>query len=60
MPSPGTRVSGVSSMATRELLAELAEAYRRDTASEVAIESIGGVEAARRIRAGVRFRGAGR
>ena len=55
MPSPGTRVSGVSSMATRELLAELAEAYRRDTASEVAIESIGGVEAARRIRAGEPF-----
>ena len=42
-------------MATREVLAELAGLYRRKAGSGVAIESIGGVEAARRIRAGEPF-----
>lgn len=38
-------------MATREVLAELAELYRRKAGIGVAIESVGGVEAARRVRA---------
>lgn len=39
-------------MATRQVLAALAEGYARRTGSRVEIESIGGVDAARRIRAG--------
>jgi molybdate transport system substrate-binding protein len=46
---------GISSMATREVLAELADAYRRKVGIGVAIESVGGVEAARRVRAGEAF-----
>lgn len=42
-------------MATRRLLAELAEAYRRDFGVEVAFESVGGVDAAKRIQAGEVF-----
>lgn len=48
-------IRAISSMATREVLAELAELYRRKPGAGVAIESIGGVEAARRIRAGEAF-----
>jgi molybdate transport system substrate-binding protein len=48
-------VKGISSMATRQLLAELADAYRNATGQAVAIESVGGVDAARRIRAGEAF-----
>ena len=48
-------IRGISSMATREVLAELAEEYRRASAIQVAIESIGGVDAARRVRAGEAF-----
>src|SRR5690348_12332790 len=46
---------GISSMATRQILAELAEAYAASTAEKVAIESVGGVDAAQRIRAGEAF-----
>ena len=45
---------GVSSMATREVLAELAGLYRRE-GKEVGVESIGGVDAVRRIEAGEAF-----
>jgi molybdate transport system substrate-binding protein len=48
-------MKAISSMATREVLAELAEVYRSRTGTGVAIESVGGVEAARRIRAGETF-----
>src|SRR3569833_558480 len=44
-----------SSMATRQLLAELADAYRKATGQDVSIESVGGVDAAKRIRAGEAF-----
>jgi molybdate transport system substrate-binding protein len=54
-PAGAPRVTGISSMATRELLAELAALYRRKAGTAVAIESVGGVEAARRIRAGEAF-----
>ncbi|MXQ14242.1 substrate-binding domain-containing protein [Microvirga makkahensis] len=46
------RINGVSSMATRQILADLAGSYEERTGIPVAISSMGGVEAARRIRAG--------
>jgi molybdate transport system substrate-binding protein len=49
------RITGISSMATRALLAELADAYRQRSGVEVAIESVGGVDAARRVQAGEAF-----
>ena len=42
-------------MATREVLADLARSYRSKSGTVVTIESVGGVEAARRIRAGEAF-----
>lgn len=42
----------VSSMATRQVLAELAAAYEARTGRPVAAASMGGVDAARRVRAG--------
>ncbi|HET9821608.1 MAG TPA: substrate-binding domain-containing protein [Burkholderiaceae bacterium] len=48
-------ITGISSMATRALLAELAAAYTRRQGAEVAIESVGGVDAARRVAAGEAF-----
>jgi molybdate transport system substrate-binding protein len=50
-----TRISGISSMATRQLLAEVGEAWRRHGGAEVAFESVGGVEAARRVHDGEKF-----
>jgi molybdate transport system substrate-binding protein len=49
------KITGISSMATRQLLAELGDAFRQKTGQSVAIESVGGVDAARRIRAGETF-----
>lgn len=48
-------IVGISSMATRQILAECSAAYQQKTGRSVAIESIGGVDAARRIRAGEKF-----
>ncbi len=45
-------ITGISSMATRLVLAELAEAYRARSGVVVAIESVGGVDAARRVQTG--------
>jgi molybdate transport system substrate-binding protein len=42
-------------MATRQILAELGGAYRRKTGRSVAIEAVGGVDAARRVRAAENF-----
>jgi molybdate transport system substrate-binding protein len=51
-----SRITGISSMATRPLLAELTAAYaRQHPGIEVAIESIGGVDAAKRVAAGEAF-----
>jgi len=44
-------LQGISSMATRQLLAELATQWQAGGGMPVAIESIGGVEAARRVEA---------
>ena len=49
------KISGISSMATRQVLAELAAAYRQQSGTEVAIESVGGVDAATRVQAGEAF-----
>jgi molybdate transport system substrate-binding protein len=48
-------LQGISSMATRQLLAELVPAYRERTGRPVAVESVGGVDAARRVAAGEPF-----
>lgn len=42
-------------MATRQLLAELLAAYQKRTGRSVAIESVGGVDAAKRVQAGEPF-----
>ncbi|MGF6484855.1 substrate-binding domain-containing protein [Paraburkholderia sp. JPY419] len=42
-------ITGISSMATRQVLAELAASYERRTGQGVTIESVGGVDAARRV-----------
>jgi molybdate transport system substrate-binding protein len=49
------RIAGISSMATRQVLADLAVAYRQRTGDDVAFESVGGVDAARRVQAGEPF-----
>jgi molybdate transport system substrate-binding protein len=46
---------GISSMATRLLLTELAEAYRAATGVQLQLESVGGVDAAKRVQAGEVF-----
>lgn len=50
-----TPIAGISSMATRQVLADLVAMYERETGAKVAIESVGGVDAAKRVRAGERF-----
>ena len=53
--APQTEIKGISSMATRQVLAELVELYGRQCADRVAIESVGGVDAAKRVQAGEAF-----
>jgi len=48
-------LTGISSMATRQLLTELAATYEQAAGVRVAIESVGGVDAARRVQAGEPF-----
>ncbi|HVJ75758.1 MAG TPA: substrate-binding domain-containing protein, partial [Casimicrobiaceae bacterium] len=45
----------VSSMATRQVLSELVDAFKARSSHEVQLESDGGVEAARRVRTGEPF-----
>ncbi len=52
MSSP---ITGISSMATKGLLADLAQAYERRSGRAVAIEAVGGVDAAKRVQAGEAF-----
>jgi len=54
MNSP-TSLTGISSMATRQVLAELTAAYAQRSGTPVAIESVGGVDAAKRVAAGEAF-----
>lgn len=48
-------IVGISSKATQQVLADLATAYRQRSGVEVAIESVGGVDAARRVQGGEAF-----
>ena len=48
------RLTGISSMATRQVLAELADAWRH-SGGEVVFESVGGVEATQRVLGGEDF-----
>lgn len=50
-----TPILGISSMATRQVLAELVDAYQQHSGQRVAIESVGGVDAAKRVQAGEAF-----
>ncbi|RDK02035.1 substrate-binding domain-containing protein [Paraburkholderia lacunae] len=45
----------ISSMATRHVLTQLADAYERESGQPVSVVSVGGVEAARRVQEGDRF-----
>ena len=55
-PSPHTAaLTGISSMATRAVLAELAQSFEARTGVKVTIESVGGVDAAKRVAAGEAF-----
>jgi molybdate transport system substrate-binding protein len=49
------QITLISSMATRGVLAELAQAFRATSGWEVSIESVGGVDAAKRVQAGELF-----
>jgi len=48
-------IRGISSMATGHVLAELGDAYRRRSGQHVAVVSVGGVDALRRVQAGEPF-----
>lgn len=52
---PTSRLNVISSMATRALLADLAAAWARRGGIELAVESVGGVDAARRVEAAEAF-----
>lgn len=54
-PQPIPTLRGISSMATRQVLAELGAAFEQRAACAVAIEAVGGVDAAKRVAAGERF-----
>ena len=54
-PTMPSTIIGISSMATRQLLAELVAAYRQTVDCAIAIESVGGVDAAKRVQAGEPF-----
>ena len=49
------RITGISSMAMRNTLAELGRAYEQQSGQPVAITSVGGVDVARRVADGERF-----
>ncbi|MDO8447716.1 MAG: substrate-binding domain-containing protein [Rhodoferax sp.] len=55
IPSPRPTLRGISSMATRQLLAELVTAYAPRSDCGIAMESVGGVDAAKRVQAGEPF-----
>jgi molybdate transport system substrate-binding protein len=50
-----TPIRIISSMATRQVLADLVALYRRGSKQEIAVESVGGVDAAKRVQAGEAF-----
>ena len=48
-------ITGISSMATRQVLAELTSTFTQRSGHTIAIESVGGVDAAKRVQAGESF-----
>jgi molybdate transport system substrate-binding protein len=48
-------IKGISSMATRQLLADLVADYKKIASADIAIQSVGGVDAAKRVQAGEAF-----
>jgi len=48
-------INGISSMATRLVLADLVDLFRKQHDRDVSIESVGGVDAAKRVQAGEGF-----
>lgn len=50
-----TQINGISSMATRQVLAELVESFQQTAGQSVRIESAGGVDAAKRVQTGEAF-----
>jgi len=48
-------IVGISSMATRQFLGDAAALYAERTGRDIAVESVGGVDAARRVREGEAF-----
>jgi molybdate transport system substrate-binding protein len=48
-------ILGISSMATRQLLAELVASYREIVLCDIAIQAVGGIDAAKRVQAGEAF-----
>jgi molybdate transport system substrate-binding protein len=54
-PDSTLMLSGISSMATKTLLADLTQLYRAQTGVRVQIEAVGGVNAAKRVQAGEAF-----
>jgi molybdate transport system substrate-binding protein len=48
-------IKGISSMATRQLLTELVADYKKSENVDIVIESVGGVDAAKRVQAGEVF-----
>lgn len=55
MSANAAALRGISSMATRQLLADLAEACQAAGGPALVVESVGGVDAARRVREGEAF-----
>lgn len=53
--APITPLRGISSMATKGVLGDLARAYASRSGQDVVIESVGGVDAAKRVQAGEPF-----
>ncbi|MDB5851344.1 MAG: molybdenum transporter substrate-binding protein [Rhodoferax sp.] len=50
-----TPIRIISSMATKQVLADLIAAYRQESKQQVVLESVGGVDAAKRVQAGEAF-----
>jgi molybdate transport system substrate-binding protein len=55
MQDAKNQIKGISSMATRQVLAELIAAFEQQSDCTVAIEAVGGVDAAKRVQAGETF-----
>lgn len=55
MTTPSTRLHAISSMATRAVLAELAQAFEKHFGMHLEVLAVGGVDAAKRVAAGEAF-----